>query len=117
VRRTVYRRHGGPVRSRTVAFVVAALAACTIASAGPATADPTGGASGASWQSLVDAPDAYPNTAVEWDVPITLSDGTVLRANVFRPAHADGTPIDEPTPVVLGLTPYTKLLSTLASVA
>lgn len=105
------------MRSRTVAFVVAAMAACTITSAGPATADPTGGASGVSWQNLVDAPDAYPNTAVEWDVPITMSDGTVLRANIFRPAGPDGAPIDEPTPVVLSLTPYTKLISTLASIA
>lgn len=105
------------MRSRTVAFVVAAMAACTITSTGPAVADPTGGAAGVMWENTVDAPDLYPNTAVEWDVPITLSDGTVLRANVFRPAHADGTPIDEPTPVVLGLIPYTKLLSTLASVA
>ena len=109
---------GARVRSRrTVAFVVAAVVACTVAFSGPATADPTGGDAGVSWQDLVDAPDTYPNTAVEWDVPITLSDGTVLRANVFRPAGADGTPIEEPTPVVLGLTPYTKLLSTLASVA
>jgi hypothetical protein len=41
----------------------------------------------------------------------------MLRANVFRPDDADGSPIAEPTPVVLNLTPYTKLLSTLASVA
>ncbi len=99
------------------AAVLAVAAATTIALAPPAAADPTGGADAVAWQDAVDAPDAYPNTAVEWDVPITLSDGTILRANVFRPANADGTPIDEQTPVVLNLTPYTKLLSTLASVA
>ncbi len=63
----------------------------------------------------MDAPDTYPGTSVEWDVPITLSDGTVLRANVFRPANEDGSPASEPTPVGLNLPPYAKLLSTLAS--
>ncbi|MFD6857990.1 CocE/NonD family hydrolase [Rhodococcus sp. NPDC060086] len=99
------------------AVVIAAATATTIALAPPATADPSGGADAVAWQDAVDAPDDYPSTAVEWDVPITLSDGTILRANVFRPANTDGTPIDEKTPVVLNLTPYTKLLSTLASVA
>ncbi|UZF45739.1 CocE/NonD family hydrolase [Rhodococcus rhodochrous] len=93
------------------------MVACTVAFAGPAAADPAGGSDGTSWQATVDAPDAYPNTAVEWDVPITMSDGTVLRANIFRPAGPDGAPITEPTPVVLSLTPYTKLISTLASIA
>lgn len=99
------------------AVVLAAATATAVALAPPAAADPSGGADAAGWQEVVDAPDAYPNTAVEWDVPITLSDGTILRANVFRPAKADGTPVGEQTPVVLNLTPYTKLLSTLASVA
>ncbi|MBM7458329.1 CocE/NonD family hydrolase [Rhodococcus coprophilus] len=96
-------------------MVAVAIMAIAVVSAVPAGADPSGGSDAVAWQASVDAPDAYPGTAVEWDVPITLSDGTLLRANVFRPANADGSPIAEPTPVILNLTPYTKLLSTLAS--
>jgi len=96
--------------------VAATTVAAAITAAPVAGADPSGGTDAAAWQAAVDAPDAYPNTAVEWDVPITMSDGTVLRANVFRPADENGTPITEPTPVVLNLTPYTKLVSTLGTV-
>ncbi len=39
---------------------------------------------------------------VEFDVPATMRDGTVLRANVFRPA-GEGT-----YPVALTRTPYGK---------
>lgn len=106
---------GKRIVSIAVSIVVAAGTA--IALAPPAVADPSGGDAAVAWQSTVDAPDLYPNTAVEWDVPITMSDGTMLRANVFRPADVDGTAITEPTPVVVNLTPYTKLLSTLASLA
>ena len=42
------------------------------------------------------------------DVPVTMSDGTVLRVNVYRPATADGTPVDRRFPVVLTQTPYNK---------
>jgi hypothetical protein len=43
---------------------------------------------------------------VEFDVPATMRDGTVLRANIFRPAE-EGT-----YPVALCRTPYSKDLST-----
>ena len=39
---------------------------------------------------------------VEWDVPITMDDGVVLRANVFRPDD------DAPHPVLLSYGPYGK---------
>jgi predicted acyl esterase len=32
---------------------------------------------------------------IDWDVPVTMADGTVLRADVFRP---DG---DDPCPVIM----------------
>jgi len=28
---------------------------------------------------------------IDWDVPISMADGTVLRADVFRPDEAPGT--------------------------
>ncbi|PEG34909.1 peptidase S15 [Mycolicibacterium agri] len=42
---------------------------------------------------------------VDWDVPITMDDGVVLRANVFRPDD------DSAYPVVLSYGPYGKDLS------
>ncbi|MFZ2172814.1 MAG: CocE/NonD family hydrolase [Rhodococcus sp. (in: high G+C Gram-positive bacteria)] len=80
---------------------------------GTAAADPTGGVAGAQWQAAVDAPPAYPVIAIDWDVPITMSDGTVLKANVYRPADASGTPIGTKMPSVLNITPYTKLVSNI----
>ncbi|WP_186301320.1 CocE/NonD family hydrolase [Rhodococcus sp. WB9] len=78
-----------------------------------ASADPTGGAAGAAWNAAVDAPPEYPVIAIDWDVPITMSDGTVLKANVYRPADASGNPIDTRMPSVLNVTPYTKLVGNL----
>jgi putative CocE/NonD family hydrolase len=42
------------------------------------------------------------------DVPITMSDGVTLYANVYGPARADGTPVHRRFPVVLTQTPYNK---------
>jgi predicted acyl esterase len=42
------------------------------------------------------------------DVAITMSDGTVLSANVFRPAGANGKPAPGHFPVLLVQTPYNK---------
>ncbi|ADG96660.1 hydrolase CocE/NonD family protein [Segniliparus rotundus DSM 44985] len=53
----------------------------------------------------------YTNIGIDWDVPITMSDGTVLKANVYRPLNDDGTPVDEQLPVIVNITPYTKLAS------
>jgi uncharacterized protein len=42
---------------------------------------------------------------IDWDAPITMDDGVVLRADVFRPAHAGKHP------VILTYGPYAKGLS------
>jgi predicted acyl esterase len=42
---------------------------------------------------------------IEWDVPIAMDDGTVLRCDVFRPDD------EGKYPVIMGATPYGKLLS------
>ena len=42
---------------------------------------------------------------IDWDVPIAMDDGVVLRADVFRPA-ADGR-----YPVLVAAGPYAKWLS------
>jgi predicted acyl esterase len=42
---------------------------------------------------------------IDWDVPIGMDDGAVLRADVFRPGDGGRYP------VILGATPYAKWLS------
>ncbi|RDI52041.1 CocE/NonD family hydrolase [Nocardia mexicana] len=87
------------------------------ASAAPEPVGPDGGAAGAAWTAAEDGPQQYPNVYIDWDVPITMSDGTVLKANVYHPADATGRPIATPTPTVVNLTPYTKLGSMLGDSA
>ncbi|WP_067687566.1 CocE/NonD family hydrolase [Nocardia jejuensis] len=99
------------------ALVLLTAFVAPITTATPADSTPEGGAAAAEWTAAADAPPQYPNVVIEWDVPITMSDGTVLKGNVYRPADASGHAIDTPTPTVLNLTPYTKLGSTLASTA
>ncbi|QNG21636.1 CocE/NonD family hydrolase [Rhodococcus triatomae] len=40
-----------------------------------------------------------------------MSDGTVLKANVYRPIDEHGNVVTEPLPTLVNLTPYTKLVS------
>ena len=68
------------------------------------------------WTASHDAPTQYPGMTVDWDVPIRMSDGTVLKANVFRPADAAGRAIATKTPTIVNVTPYTKFVSTIATV-
>ncbi|WP_336669652.1 CocE/NonD family hydrolase [Tsukamurella sp. USMM236] len=68
------------------------------------------------WIASHDGPTQYPRMATEWDVPIRMSDGTVLRANIFRPADASGRAIETKTPTIVNVTPYTKFVSTIATV-
>lgn len=81
------------------------------------TAQPDGGAAGIAWTATHDGPQQYPGVHVEWDVPITMSDGTVLKSNVYRPADAAGNAVDTQTPVIVNMTPYTKLVSAVADAA
>ncbi|MEU8901533.1 CocE/NonD family hydrolase [Nocardia sp. NPDC048505] len=53
----------------------------------------------------------YPAVSAEHEVALTMSDGIVLKANIFRPADAAGQPIGTPLPVLLTMTPYMKQTS------
>jgi len=46
--------------------------------------------------------------AEQHNVPVTMKDGTVLRADIYAPADADGTPAKGPFPVVMTQSPYGK---------
>ncbi|WP_435824512.1 CocE/NonD family hydrolase [Nocardia rhamnosiphila] len=84
--------------------MVCALAPAHVAQAGPENAVVPGWAD--AWQSTV-----YSAVFSERDVPITMSDGTVLRADIHRPAGSDGRPTETPLPVVVVMTPYAKQAS------
>ena len=111
--RTRMARRGSLARTGTLALVGALAIGLAVAPGGVASADPSGGADGAKWQATADAAPEYPVVAIDWDVPITMSDGTVLKGNVYRPADASGKPIDTKMPSILNVTPYTKLISNL----
>ena len=53
-------------------------------------------------------PEQYPNSVVEKDVPIPMSDGVVLRGDVIRPADASGKVINKRFPVIVTITAYNK---------
>ena len=51
--------------------------------------------------------------AKEANVPITMDDGTILEANILRPADASGKPAPGTFPVLLTQTPYNKEATSL----
>ncbi|MEV0248463.1 CocE/NonD family hydrolase [Nocardia sp. NPDC050712] len=105
------------LRAVTTSVVTVIAVSTGLVTAQTGQAMPDGGALGAQWTATHTGPQAYPNVFVEWDVPVTMSDGTVLEGNVYRPADASGQPITEPTPTIVNLTPYSKLISNLADSA
>lgn len=52
--------------------------------------------------------EQYPNTVTERDIAIPMSDGTILRGDVMRPAGADGKAITKRFPVIVTITAYNK---------
>ncbi|WP_231373488.1 hypothetical protein [Nocardia sp. 348MFTsu5.1] len=59
----------------------------------------------------------YAGVAVTPSVPIRMSDGTVLRGDIYRPADASGRATADKNPVIVNLTPYNKLIGMIAGVA
>lgn len=54
--------------------------------------------------------EVYPNTVTERDVPIPMSDGTILRGDVVRPADAAGKAVAQRFPVIVTITAYNKTI-------
>ncbi len=52
--------------------------------------------------------EQYPGVVKQTDVAIPMSDGTVLRGDVTRPADANGVAIDKRFPVIVTITAYNK---------
>ena len=65
------------------------------------------------WTAVHDGPQRYPEVHLDSGVPIRMSDGVELKANVYRPVDAAGAVVTEPLPTVVNLTPYNKLMTDL----
>nr|WP_245555547.1 CocE/NonD family hydrolase [Gordonia soli] len=96
-------------------FAVLSTLVAVPATAGAAPIGPTGGSTGARWAATHDGPQPYAGVNIQWDVPIRMSDGTVLKANVYRPADRAERPTTKKTPTIVTMTPYTKLVSALGA--
>ena len=91
-------------------IVVSALAGTALAAGLVAVPATTAGAATATavastWKPR---PAQYAGAVTQADVPVTMSDGTVLRADVVRPAGADGKPVVTRLPVIVTITAYNK---------
>ncbi|WP_084654648.1 CocE/NonD family hydrolase [Nocardia altamirensis] len=101
---------------RCVQLVLHVVVVAGLVTAPVAPAAPDGGARGAQWLADYESAPKYPAVHIDWDVPITMSDGTVLKGNVYRPADGNG-PITEQLPTIVNITPYTKLMQNLVDSA
>ncbi|KZM70272.1 CocE/NonD family hydrolase [Nocardia terpenica] len=93
---------------------------CSPALAPLASADPGTGFTGidggdfaARWTSAVDGPQPFPDVSADLAVPITMDDGTVLKADIIHPATGGRRP-DTPRPVILQMQGYGKITMNLA---
>ncbi|WP_039804586.1 CocE/NonD family hydrolase [Nocardia araoensis] len=104
--------------SRAIRMVamVAVLATVGLLSV-PAAAEPAVDAHSVAWTALHDGPQPYADVHIDWDVPIRMSDGVVLKANVYRPVKQGGELEWQPLPTIVNLTPYTKLMTNLIDTA
>ncbi|MEU0502337.1 CocE/NonD family hydrolase [Nocardia sp. NPDC005998] len=106
------------IRAARLATVAVAAVALTWSGGGPATAEQTSaGALAERWTAMHDGPQQYPDVHIDWDVPIQMSDGVVLKANVYRPVDATNAVVNTPLPTIVNLTPYTKLVTNLVDTA
>ncbi|MGY2151480.1 CocE/NonD family hydrolase [Nocardia gipuzkoensis] len=112
----------GRVVGRTMIRAIRVVAAAAVlATAGfgsvPAAAEPSPDADSVRWTALHDGPQPYADVHIDWDVPIRMSDGVVLKANVYRPVKRGGEVEQQPLPTIVNLTPYTKLMTNLIDTA
>ncbi|QIS11791.1 CocE/NonD family hydrolase [Nocardia arthritidis] len=98
-------------RGAVLAVLVVVLAGYAV---GPAASqDSTVRDRAGQWTAAHDGAQQYPDVHIDWDVPIRMSDGIVLKANVYRPIDESGAIEGRPLPTIVNLTPYTKLMTNL----
>ena len=106
------------VRRRLASVLVALLTAIPLVALPVGTGQSDAavfGALGAQWTRTHDGEQKYGGYSVKPDVPIRMSDGTVLRGNLIRPVGRDGKPVSTKLPTIINMTPYTKMVSALSS--
>ena len=81
------------------------LLAALILALGVLVAPAPASAAGTGW---TPRPEEYPSTVTRSDVPIPMSDGTILRGDLVLPAGADGDAVDGRFPVIVTITAYNK---------
>ncbi|MDT0203483.1 CocE/NonD family hydrolase [Nocardioides sp. AE5] len=89
----------------TATLVPAVGASASAAPAGSATTGVQITAKDSGWTARG---EDYPKTTLVTDVPIEMSDGTVLRGDVNFPADSNGKRIEKKFPVVVTITAYNK---------
>ncbi|MFC9998546.1 CocE/NonD family hydrolase [Nocardia sp. NPDC127526] len=73
-----------------------------------------GGAAATAWTATVDGPQPYSDMFPDLAVPITMSDGTVLKADIIHPGNG-GKRTDEKLPTVLQIQGYSKIALNVAA--
>ncbi|NDK91209.1 CocE/NonD family hydrolase [Gordonia desulfuricans] len=110
--------HGGSGRIRRGAVLTTLLAVVVagfVIPPPPADAAPLG-LNPLQWTKSHDSErQKYAGISVTPSVPIKMSDGTVLRADIYRPADGAGRATRDKNPVIVNLTPYNKLIAMIAA--
>lgn len=114
----LYRVHGLAVASAVTVIISALILVVTVqAGRHRVHQDPTTTASPAElagrWTSTHDGPQPYPEVHIDKNVHITMSDGVVLKADVYRPAHTGDQVETRPLPTIVTMTPYSKMMNSL----
>ncbi|MEV7396237.1 CocE/NonD family hydrolase [Aeromicrobium sp. NPDC092404] len=96
------------MRTRHAITSLLATIGLTLALVGSSLSLTTASAATSTWKPRG---EQYAKTVTEKDVAIPMSDGTILRGDVVRPADADGKAIDKRFPVLVTITAYNKTVT------
>ncbi|AHH16163.1 putative peptidase [Nocardia nova SH22a] len=107
-----------PVRTLIAVAAVGISATATALFGGiPHSGEPNLAGREEQWTAVHDGPQQFPDVHMDADVPIRMSDGIVLKANIYRPVDVTGAVVTQPMPTIVNLTPYTKLMTDLVGSA
>ncbi|MEV6554524.1 CocE/NonD family hydrolase [Nocardia sp. NPDC051756] len=108
-------------RFGTRATMIVAVVACAPLVTPIATAEPQagftdidGGRYAPAWTAAVDGPQPYAGIFSDLALPVTMSDGTVIKLDVQRPGNG-GRATDEKLPTIIEFETYNKMAVNLAS--
>ncbi|MGW0180993.1 CocE/NonD family hydrolase [Nocardia sp. NPDC003345] len=113
----LYRVHGIAAASAGTVMVLTAVLILVLPGRQPVHRDTapavSPGEMAQQWTETHDGPQPYPEVHIDKDVHLTMSDGVVLKADVYRPAHAGDQVETKPLPTIVTMTPYSKMMSNL----